>query len=162
SLTPEVDEATFRRELGAAAGARLLGLLPGSRAQEVRAHLPTMLAAARRLRERRPDLVPVVALAGGADRRTLARAGVAASPPGAAAVPPGAGEAVIGPAGSTWEGVRLVRGRARAVERWAVACAVASGTATLETALFATPLVIVYRMGRINWEIARRVVTLSR
>src|SRR5262249_34990830 len=62
----------------------------------------------------------------------------------------------------TWEGVRLVRGRARAVERWAVACAVASGTATLETALFATPLVIVYRMGRINWEIARRVVTLSR
>jgi lipid-A-disaccharide synthase len=37
---------------------------------------------------------------------------------------------------------------------------VASGTATLETALFGTPHVIVYRTGWLNYEIARRVVKL--
>jgi lipid-A-disaccharide synthase len=45
---------------------------------------------------------------------------------------------------------------------YARACAVASGTATLETALFATPLVVVYRVGAVNYWIARRVVTLER
>ena len=38
----------------------------------------------------------------------------------------------------------------------------ASGTATLETALFATPLVVVYRVGALNYWIARRLVTLDR
>ena len=38
----------------------------------------------------------------------------------------------------------------------------ASGTATLETALFATPLVVVYRVGAVNYWIARRVVRLER
>ena len=36
----------------------------------------------------------------------------------------------------------------------------ASGTATLETALFGTPLAVVYRTSRLNWAIARRVVKL--
>ncbi len=59
-------------------------------------------------------------------------------------------------------GVRLVEGRTRAVQAHATCCAVASGTATLETALFGTPEVIVYRTGWLNYEIARRVVTLAR
>ena len=51
---PEVDAATFRAELGVAAGASVLGLLPGSRPQELRAHAPVMAAAARRLCANRP------------------------------------------------------------------------------------------------------------
>ena len=37
----------------------------------------------------------------------------------------------------------------------------ASGTATLETALFATPHVICYHVGRLNYAIAKRLVKLS-
>ena len=48
------------------------------------------------------------------------------------------------------------------MQAFARACAVSSGTATLETALFGTPLAIVYRTGRINYAIARRVVKLRR
>jgi lipid-A-disaccharide synthase len=47
------------------------------------------------------------------------------------------------------------------VQKHATACAVASGTATLETALFGTPLTVVYRVGWINYAIARRLVHLS-
>ena len=68
-LHPEVDAAGFRAELGVTADAMLLGLLPGSREQEVRAHAPVMLEAAARLASSRPSLVPVMALA--PDRYTV-------------------------------------------------------------------------------------------
>jgi lipid-A-disaccharide synthase len=131
-LEAEVDRPTLLRELGAPPGARVLGLLPGSREQELRAHLPVMAAAAARLAQDRPDLVPVVALA----------PGLAPGPLPAA--------------------VRVVRDRTRAVQAWSTCAAVASGTASLETALFGTPEVIVYRTGALNYAIARRVVKLAR
>lgn len=150
TLSPEVNEVTLRRELGLGAGQPVLGLLPGSRPQEVRHHLADMLAAARMLTERRPDLAVVVALASG---------------PGA----PGSAEALEPLLPRGWRGrtrafssLRAVRGRTRAVQAVATACAVASGTAALETALIGTPLVVVYRVGALNYAIARRLVTLDR
>jgi len=58
-------------------------------------------------------------------------------------------------------GMRIVSDRTHCVQAYAACCAVASGTATLETALFGTPLAIVYRVGWLNHAIARRVVKLS-
>lgn len=135
-LEPEVDAVTLRRELGAPPGARLVGLLPGSRAGELRHHARVLVEAGARLRERHPDCFPVVALAEGASLGHL-------------------------PA-RLRDAVPAVHGRTRAVQAHAECCAVASGTATLETALFGTPLVIVYRVGWLNWQIARRLVTLPR
>jgi lipid-A-disaccharide synthase len=152
-LEPEVDEATFRAELGASSTDRILGLLPGSRRQELRHHLRAMLDAAGELRRGRPDLVAVLPLAPGLCTRDLERAGL------------GRLESVspfVQSGGRALPGFRLVRERTRAVQAYATACAVASGTATLETALFGTPLVAVYRVGRLNYAIARRLVTLSR
>jgi lipid-A-disaccharide synthase len=137
-LVPEVDEPGFRAELGIAPGRRILGLLPGSRPQELARHAGVMAEAARRLQATRPDLVPVLPLA----------AGLSA----------GAGAALT----RELAGIRVVHGRTRAVQAHATACAVASGTATLETALFGTPHVIVYRTGRLNYAIARRLVRLPR
>jgi lipid-A-disaccharide synthase len=37
---------------------------------------------------------------------------------------------------------------------------VTSGTATLESACFGTPLIVLYKMARISWWIARRLVTI--
>jgi len=135
-LEPEVEEAVFRAELGAAPGQRILGLLPGSRSQELERHLKPMLAAARALARTRPDLLAVLPLAPGLEPRRRAAADLG--------------------------GVRLVRGRVHATQAFATACAVASGTATLETALFGTPLVIVYRTGWLNYAVARRMVRLQR
>ena len=152
-LEPEASEAVFRAELGLAAETPLLGLLPGSRAQEVRSLLPALVGAAGRLCASRPDLVPVLPLAPGLGVGALAHAS--------------GGRLEHGPGGSlrlitAGAVVRVVRERTRCVMAYARACAVASGTATLETALFATPLVVVYRVGAVNYWIARRVVTLER
>lgn len=136
-LAPEVDAAALRAEAGVPAGGALLGLLPGSRPQELHAHAPVMAEAARRLRATRPGLVAALALAPGLEREA----------------------ARLGPA---LAGVRVLAGRTHAVQAHALCCAVASGTATLETALFGTPEVVVYRTGRLNYAIARRMVRLER
>ncbi len=134
-LAPELDEEAFRAELGVAPGTRLVGLLPGSRRGELAAHGNVLLAVGRRLAEGRPDVQPVLALAAGLDPRTLDPSALA--------------------------NLRVVRGRTHCVQAYAACCAVASGTATLETALFGTPHAIVYRVGWLNHAIASRVVKLS-
>ncbi len=137
-LAPECDAAEFRARLGIDPGAPVLGLLPGSRRQELRAHVPVMVAAARRLARERPALAVVLAAAPGFGRADV--------------------EALGGPLGD----MRVAEGLTHAVQAHASACAVASGTATLETALMGTPLAIVYRTSAINHWIARRVVRLER
>jgi len=134
-LAPEVGEEAFRAELGALPSQRIVGLLPGSRRGELAAHGDVLLETGRRLHERHPDALPVLALAAGLSEAAFAPAKLAH--------------------------VRVVRGRTHAVQAHAACCAVASGTATLETALFGTPLAIVYRVGWINHLIARRVLKLS-
>ena len=135
-LAPEVDEATFRSELGITGAATLVGLLPGSRQAELAMHARVLLEAAQKLRtQHRTGVVPVLALAPGV---TLDRipAALRAS-------------------------ARVVTDRTHCVQAFSACCAVASGTATLETALFGTPLAIVYRVNRMNHAIARRVIKLS-
>jgi lipid-A-disaccharide synthase len=135
-LAAERDAAGLRAALGIPVAARVLGLLPGSRAGEIRRHLPVMLAAARTLRAGRDDLHAIVAW----PSPHLALPAALATPP-------------------PW--LHVAHGLTRSVQRWADACAVASGTATLETALFGTPLVVVYRVGWLNYQIARRLVTIE-
>lgn len=135
-LAPEVPREALAAALGLESGRPLLGLLPGSRRGEIARLLPVQLEAARRLMRDRPGLSTVVAAAPALDAAHEAAAIRA--------------------------GARVVRARTHAVQAFATACAVSSGTATLETALFGTPLAIVFRTGRLNYEIARRVVRLSR
>jgi lipid-A-disaccharide synthase len=97
-----------------------VALLPGSRASELRYHVPRLLEAYRHLRERRPLLRAVVAAADATGERTL-RAAIARS-----------GEAMT-----------VVRGLPAALAD-ADAAWVASGTAVLETALTGVPAVVLY------------------
>jgi lipid-A-disaccharide synthase len=113
----------------------LLGLLPGSRKQELERLLPDMVAAARLLRQTIPDLQIAVAMA------------------------PNLPEALY----RAWvkdDDIRLVANATYEVMRDSSACLVCSGTATLETACFGTPLTVVYRVSRLSYEIGKRVVKL--
>ena len=60
---PSADRETLRRRFGAAPGAPLIALLPGSRSNELRAILPDMARAAALMRGRLPNAVFVVARA---------------------------------------------------------------------------------------------------
>ena len=106
---------------------RVIGLFPGSRAQEVRCMLPVFADAARRLSRRHPDLDFVVAR------------------------PPHLPESLYAAAGFPTAGAREVTERSRAA-------LTKSGTITLELALAGVPMVVGYRMGRLEWAIGRRLV----
>ena len=108
-----------------------IGLLPGSRAAEIRRHWPAMRDAARRLAEDRPIEAFVVRAPGIPPDRY-----------------PGAGEA----------GIRLLEEDRHAWLASSDLAFVSSGTATLETALCGTPMVVVYRASRLTFAVARRLV----
>jgi lipid-A-disaccharide synthase len=115
-------------------GGPLVGLLPGSRAQEIRSLLPPMLVAARDLHRRRgADFVLPVASGGLLPevRRIVSSSGVP---------------------------VRVVLGRAMDVMRAADVVVVKTGTAPVEAACVGAPMVVVYRLGRLTEWIARRFV----
>lgn len=113
-----------------------IALLPGSRPGEVASLLPLFLNAARRLRERHPGL----------------RVAIGRSP----VVSPSLYDEQVARSGLD---LTLGDGSVGALSRARVAL-VASGTATLESALLETPLVIAYRTGRLNYALARRLVRI--
>ena len=123
-----------------------VALLPGSRRNELASHLPPMLGAARLLREEFRDLQFLVPIAPTLDADEVDRLIGESLPPRGSARSDGPGV-----------GWALVRdGRYDAVGA-ADAAVVASGTATLETALLGVPMVIVYRMNPFTHAIARLI-----
>jgi lipid-A-disaccharide synthase len=104
----------------------ILALLPGSRRKEVRYILPALCEAAALIATQKPDTQFVLPIASGIDRE-LVESIIQARP------------------------ITIVRNDTYNAIRYARAAVVASGTATLETALLGTPEVIVYRISRATW-----------
>ncbi len=118
-----------------------IGLLPGSRAKEIRDNLPEMLKAARELAGRHDRgtlefVLPLAATLNSAQREFVRRL----------VKEHGAGASV-----------RLVED-ARAALLHARGSVVASGTATVEAALIGNPFIVVYRVSSVTYAIAKRVV----
>jgi lipid-A-disaccharide synthase len=132
-VKPECDHATFFRETGLDPAKPLVALLPGSRTGEIERLLPPMAELALRWRRERPEVQWVLPVA-----PTLEPAFVRAH----------LGEAPV----------TLVEDRTYAARAYADAALVASGTATLETALLGTPFAIVYRLNPLTYQLARRIV----
>lgn len=118
-------------------GGKILALLPGSRAGEIRRNLPRLVAALPLLET---DGVRVVVPAANEQADREIRRVLAAAPHGACAV-------------------EVRRGGARDLLRRATCAAVASGTATLEAALARCPTVLVYAVSPLLAWFARRVIT---
>ena len=128
------DRAAARRQLGLDEGAPVLAVLPGSRASEIQYLTEPFLGAARLLAHRHPGLQVALPVAGGL------RPQVEAALTRSGAVP----------------GLRLIDGQSHAVLAACDLALVASGTATLEAALYKRPMVIAYRMHPISWWLMRR------
>ena len=126
-LTPPKAEA--RAALGLAAQAVVVALLPGSRRSEIAYIAESLLKAAVLMQQARPDLRFVMPVAPGL--RELILPLVAAHAPKL--------------------GLSLLDGRSHEALAACDTCMVASGTATLEAALFKRPMVIAYRMHALNW-----------
>ena len=134
AIPMQADKAAARQALGLSAQARVVSLMPGSRASEIDQLAPIFLQAAAWLQKREPDLRFVL--------------------PTFAALRPRL-QACI----NRWGGdVHLTVTEAGSHGALAACdvCMVASGTATLEAALFKRPMVIAYRMNPLSWQIMRR------
>jgi lipid-A-disaccharide synthase len=120
-----------------------IALLPGSRAKEIRANLPEMLAAARLLTQRNPGTefnfaLPLAPTLTHDERLRVFDV-----------IKPYTNDLVV----------RVIDDAPGALFH-SRASIVASGTATVEAALIGNPFVVVYRVSPLTYAIAKRVVTV--
>lgn len=134
-LKPDV--AAARRQLGIAEDARVVTVMPGSRMAELKYLAEPFVRAAGLLHARDPKLVFVVPMAGERQRAYFTE--------------------IVNKAGLGDVPLQLVDGESHAAIAAGDAVLVASGTATLEVALFKKPMVIAYKVMRASWEIMRHM-----
>jgi lipid-A-disaccharide synthase len=125
----EIDRAAARAQLDIRADARVLAVLPGSRRGEVERLSEPFAGAAELLAARYPGLVCIAPMVTPALRDLFAERCAALAPRAA---------------------IRMLDGNARRALAAADVVLVASGTATLETALCKRPMVVAYRLGAIT------------
>jgi lipid-A-disaccharide synthase len=142
---PTATREDFAARHGLDSAATWIGLLPGSRPKEIRDNLPEMLKAARLLTNRLTHvpsnlefILPLAPTLNAAQRDAV--------------------QALLRhhAIGLNVHGID----DARSALFHARASIVASGTATVEAALIGNPFVVVYRVSRLTYAIARRVVTV--
>jgi lipid-A-disaccharide synthase len=130
-----VPRAAARASLGVADGTTLVTVMPGSRRSEIEAIAPTFLAAVAQLAGDRPDLrfvLPVVPGLRGLLERML-NLHASAAP------------------------ITLLDSRSHEALAACDVTLIASGTATLEAALFKRPMVIAYKMHPLSWQLMKRM-----
>jgi lipid-A-disaccharide synthase len=131
----EIDRGAARVALGLPVEGRIVGLLPGSRRGEVTRLAPDFVATARWLAGQRPDLNFIAPMANAAARNIFSEALQRDAPD---------------------LKIHLIDGNATTALMAADVVMVASGTASLETALCKRPMVVVYRLGALSaWAIRR-------
>jgi len=124
-----------RQALGLGADEQVVAVLPGSRRSEIKHIAPAMAAAMLLMQRQRPALRFVMPVAPGL--RELVQPLLAQHAPGVA--------------------VQLLDGRSHQALSACDVTLIASGTATLEAALFKRPMVITYKLAWLNWQRMKRM-----
>ncbi|BEP35810.1 lipid-A-disaccharide synthase [Variovorax sp. V59] len=128
------DRAGARAALGLAPDAQVVALLPGSRRSEVRYLAARFFAAAAQMLQARPALRFVAPILPGLRVEV---------------------EALLQASGAAGR-VQLLDGQSHAALAACDVTLIASGTATLEAALFKRPMVIAYNMNALSWRLMQR------
>ena len=141
-VRPRYDAREFCRRYDFDASRPLIALLPGSRHKELVRILPPMLEAAAVISKSRPVIQFALMVAPNRDPRE-AREIITAGRYDSSLV----------------DSLHVVHHETREALAAASAAAIASGTATLEAALLATPLVVVYKESALNWHTLGNLIT---
>ena len=131
------DKTKARTELRVPAGSRVIALLPGSRRSELHFMADLFVKTARRLVQDLPDAYFVCPTASRETREMF--------------------QAALHRNEANDLPLTLLFGHSHEALAAADIALVASGTATLETALFKTPMVIAYRQSPVSWALMRRM-----
>jgi lipid-A-disaccharide synthase len=126
-----IDEE-LKSDLGLDPSRPVITLLPGSRPDEINRHMPVINAVADRLRDELPDFQIVVPLTESSELQ-----------------------------GETKDCITVIKGRTREAVKCSDVSIVASGTATLETALLGTPMAVFYRMSPLTFFLGSLLVKVK-
>ncbi len=135
SIPQHLDKEELSRKMGVENAYPILGLLPGSRNEEVRNHLPVMVKAAEILSSRYPRLTGLL--------------------PVAPTIQPELAQSFLN------QSPAEISISQHSIYETLMACdlaLVASGTATVETAILGIPMILVYRASAITFWIGKRVI----
>ena len=130
----QADRAGARHALGLSVTRPVVAILPGSRHSEIRYLAQRFFEAVALIAKARPEVqfvLPAIPALRPALELGASRAGISGT-------------------------VKIIDGQSHAALAACDVTLIASGTATLEAALFKRPMVIAYNMNRISWEIMRR------
>ena len=119
-------------------GGMVIGLLPGSRNEEVSRLLPTMVEAAKKIKQDFPDSEFAIPVASTVDKDLVER--------------------IVRGAGG---GFHLVFDGLQSVLHNAILVITASGTATLETAITCTPMIVVYKVSDLSYWLGKRLIRVK-
>lgn len=128
------DRAAARTSLGLSLDVPVVAILPGSRASELQYLGPRFLQAAVRIRQVRPDVRFVIPAVPALRERI---------------------DQLVRESGLT-DAAQVLAGQSHTALAACDVTLIASGTATLEAALFKRPMVIAYNMHWLSWQIMRR------
>ncbi|HJW56128.1 MAG TPA: lipid-A-disaccharide synthase [Burkholderiaceae bacterium] len=133
----EPDTAAARRLLDVPLDVPVVAILPGSRMSELKYNAAAFVGAARLLAQKDRSIHFVAPMAGEKQRRYF--------------------DQIIAQAGLQDVPLQVTDGLSHAAMAAADAVLVASGTATLEVALFKKPMVIAYKMMRASWTVMQHM-----
>ncbi|AMP00933.1 lipid-A-disaccharide synthase [Collimonas arenae] len=131
------DVAAARSTLGLPVDSRVVAIMPGSRMGELKYNAIAFVQAAKILAQRDPGMRFIAPMAGARQSRFFSE--------------------LVAQAGLQDVPIQLLDGQSHAAMAAADAVLVASGTASLEVALYKKPMVIAYKMMRATWEILRHM-----
>jgi lipid-A-disaccharide synthase len=116
----------------------LIGLLPGSRNEEIRRHLPTMVEAAGLLSKRIPNVRFAIPVASSVDKDLVGSITEQGSSP-----------------------FLVLSDQLQEILQEATVVVTASGTVTLEVALAGTPMIIVYRLSGFSYWVGKQLIRVK-
>jgi len=135
-VTPELSREKFFNQYGLNDSQPIVSLLPGSRKQEIQKLLPEMIEAFSVLKQKLPQLQGIIARVENIDNNIY--------------------ETMIKD-----KQIHLVTDKTYDVIHYSDVAMVASGTATLETAILETPMVILYKINFLTYLIGKILVQLN-
>ncbi|MCJ7509143.1 MAG: lipid-A-disaccharide synthase, partial [candidate division Zixibacteria bacterium] len=136
-VKPALSQEDFKRKFDIRKNQLLVGLIPGSRWQEVEKILPLMLRAVEISKSKLRNITCAIGLAPTIPRQNL--------------------EDLIGPSESR---PKIAENLTYDLMKYSDLLLVTSGTATLESAILETPLIILYKTHFLTWLIGKNLVKL--
>ena len=135
TVKPTLTREGFLDMIGVKGATTLITIMPGSRENEMEKHMPLLMEVVKKLGERFDNLKVILPLADSVDDSVALK--------------------------YCAEGITFLKGHAYDALSYCDLAIVASGSATLEAAILGAPTIVVYKVSRISYLIARAVVRIK-